>query len=89
METQQSVSSRILELHVSLSATHSALGSAREVPDTLSRFNQNWTFSTDFNKSPIQSFMKESPVGVELIHANGHDEANSGCSPLCELTEHN
>jgi len=28
-------------------------------------------------------------VGVELIQANGHDEANSGCSRLCEIPRHN
>jgi hypothetical protein len=32
----------------------------------------------------ISNFIKISPVGAELFHADGHDEANSRFSQFCE-----
>jgi len=41
-------------------------------------FYGNWVFSTGFGKKNlISNLIKPLPVGLELLHAVGHDEANS------------
>jgi hypothetical protein len=57
--------------------------SSCEVPVILVRFECNLIFLDRFSKNiHIPNFMKISPVGAELFHADGrtdrHDETNSG-----------
>ena len=49
---------------------HSKKCSARYYKCTfLSDFNETWIFSTDFVNLQISNFMKNCPVGAELLHA--------------------
>ena len=60
-------------------------GSLCKVPDILGNFTKIWSFSTDFDKRPRVTNMKESrPVRMALVHTDertdaGHDEVNRGC----------
>ena len=50
----------------------------------LSDFNETCIFYIDFRKTQISNFNNIRPVGAELFHTDGHDEANSRFSQLCE-----
>jgi hypothetical protein len=53
------------------------------VPVNLVIFSGNLKFIDEFSKNiEIPNFMKIRPVGVEMFHADGHDETNSRFSRL-------
>jgi hypothetical protein len=57
----------------------------------FSGFNETWIFVRDFWKNPLMLyFMKISPVGAELFHADRrtdtHTKANNCCLKFCEHT---
>jgi hypothetical protein len=57
--------------------------SSRVVPVVRVIFSGNFKCIDKFSKNiEIPNFMKIRPVGVELLHAEGHDEANSRFSRL-------
>jgi hypothetical protein len=51
----------------------------------MSGFNETCIFSTDFRtKAQTPNFIEIRPVGADLFHEDGHDEANSRFSQLCK-----
>jgi hypothetical protein len=59
--------------------------SSCKVPAIFVHLNETSIFLTNFRKNTqISDFFKIRPVGAELFHADGHDEADSRFSQFCE-----
>jgi hypothetical protein len=55
--------------------------------DTLSDFNQIWSLSTDFRKSPISNLVKILPVGAALLKVDRRTDMTKLTDDFLDLCE--